>query len=180
SGDGLRDAEVVTLVWHLVLAGQVPTNLLANALHALLTHPDQLAALRADPVLIPGAVEELTRWSAPQLLTIPRYAKENALLGGVAIGAGEPVTAVIVAANRDPRAFPDGDRLDVTRSPGTPHLAYGHGPHFCLGAALARMQVEVVLTALLDRFPGLALAPGGAARLPDPGTWRLAALPVAI
>jgi cytochrome P450 len=180
-GDRLSDAEIVTLVWHLVLAGQVPGNLIANGVEALLTSPGQLAALRADPGLWPGAVEELLRWCGPQLLTIPRYAREDVEVGGVIVRAGEPVTAAMVSANRDPRAFADPDRLDVSRPPGpNPHLEFGHGPHFCLGAALARVETEVALRTLLDRFPDLALGvePDALERAPDGGTWRLASLPV--
>ncbi|MEU7002341.1 cytochrome P450 [Nonomuraea sp. NPDC046570] len=182
-GDRLDDAEMVTLVWNLVLAGQTPTNLIANAVDTLLRDPGQLAALRADPGLLPGAVEELTRWSGPQLMTIPRQAREDVELDGVLIRKGEPVTAVIVSANRDPRAFADPDRLDLTRATGpSSHLGYAHGPHFCLGAALARVQTEVALGALLNRFPDLALAESAqdSARVPDPGTWRLASLPVTL
>ena len=180
--DRLSDAELVTLVWHLVLAGQVPTNLIANAVETLLRHPDQLATLRADTSLMPRAVEELLRWCGPQLLTIPRYAREDVELGGVLIRKGEPVTAAIVSANRDPRAFADPDRLDVTRPAGPRgHLGFAHGPHFCLGAPLARVETEVALTAILRRFPDLAPAsPVAVTRTPDPGTWRLSALPVTV
>ncbi|WP_020672181.1 cytochrome P450 family protein [Amycolatopsis nigrescens] len=182
-GDRLGDDELVTLVWQLVLAGQTPTNLIANAMLTLLSHPAQLAALRADPGLVPGAVEELTRWCGPQLLTIPRFPNEEVEIGGVPIRKGEPVTAAIVSANRDPRVFTDPDRLDVGRGPGTPgHLGYAYGPHFCLAAAFARVQTEVALTALAHRFPELALAvaPAETPRVPDPGTWRVAALPVTL
>lgn len=176
--DRLGDDEVVTLVWHLVLAGQTPTHLIANSVEALLAHPEQLAALRADESLLPGAVEELTRWCGPQLLGVPRFAREDVEIGGVPLGADEPVSAGLVSANRDPRAFPDPDRLDLRRPPNQPaHLGYGHGPHFCLGAVLARVQTEVALAALLRRFPRLALADGGGVqRVPDPGAWRLAGL----
>jgi cytochrome P450 len=182
-GGRLRDTELVTLVWHLVLAGQTPTNLIANAVETLLAHPDQLAALRDDPGRMPGAVEELMRWCGPQLLSIPRYAREDVEIAGVLIRKGEPVTAAIVAANRDPRVFADPERLDLSRAPGTlGHLGFAHGPHFCLGAALARVQTEVALTAMLRRFPELALAvpPEEVGHLPDPGTWRLASLPVTL
>jgi cytochrome P450 len=182
-GDRLTDVEVVGLVWQVVLGGQTPTNLLANGIAALLTHPDQLAALRADRTLLPGAVEELLRWCGPQLLTFPRYAREDAELAGVTIKEGEPVVASVVATNRDPRVFTDADRLDITRRPGTAsHLGFAHGPHFCLGAALARVQTEVALDTLLRRAPDLALAVPATevSYLPDPGTWRLAALPVTL
>ncbi|WP_424533026.1 cytochrome P450 family protein [Sphaerisporangium viridialbum] len=181
-GDRLDDTEMVTLVWHLVLAGQTPTNLIANAVVALLSHPAQLAALRADPGLMPLAVEELVRWCGPTLLSIPRYAREDVELHGTQVRKGEAVTAAVAAANRDPRAFADPGRFDVGRTAGPAgHLGFAHGPHFCLGASLARVQTEVALTALLRRFPGLALAvPPDGLRAPDPGTWRLTALPVTL
>ena len=178
-GDRLTDAELVMLVWQLVVAGQVPINFIGNAVEALLAHPDQLAALRADPGLAARAVDELMRWCGPQLLTIPRHAAQDVELAGVLIGKGEPVTIVIAAANRDPRAFPQPETLDVTRTGSTAHLGFAHGPHFCLGAAFARVQTQVALTRLLHRAPGLALA-GDVERVPDAGTWRLAAVPVAI
>ncbi|GAB3588506.1 cytochrome P450 [Amycolatopsis endophytica] len=179
--DRLSETELVTLVWHLVLAGGTPTNLVANAVETLLAHPGQLAALRTDESLMPGAVEELTRWCGPQLLSLPRYAREDTDIAGTPIGKGEPVTAALAAANRDPRVFTNADHLDLRRPAGRPtHLGYAHGPHFCLGAALARVQTEAALTALLRRFPALALADGGAQRAPDPGTWRLTALVVTV
>ncbi|WP_371785953.1 cytochrome P450 family protein [Streptosporangium subroseum] len=178
----LGDTEMVTLVWNLVLAGQTPTNLIANAVETLLRHPGQLAALREDADLMPRAVEELTRWSGPQLLSIPRHPREDVEMFGALIPKGEPVTASIVSANRDPRAFADPERFDIGRVAGSSgHLGYAHGPHFCLGASLARAQTEVALAALLRRFPDLSLADAQATgRVPDPGTWRLASLPVTL
>ncbi|MQY02676.1 cytochrome P450 family protein [Actinomadura macrotermitis] len=173
---GLSDEDLVTLVWHLVMAGQTPTHLIANAVHALLAHPGQLAALRGHPGLMPGAVEEMIRWCGPVMMTIPRYATEDAELCGTPVRKGEPVTAIVASVNRDPRVFADPERFDVSRAPAS-HLGFAHGPHFCLGASLARVQTEVALAMLLERFPGLALA-GEPERVPDPGTWRLAALPV--
>lgn len=172
------DDELVVLVWHLVLAGQVPGNLIGNAVEALLRHPDQLALLRQDPSLLPRAVEELLRWCTPQLLTVPRFTAEDVEIGGVPIPKGEPVTVSMLSVNRDPDVFPDPDRLDVTRAPGSfGHLAFAHGAHFCLGAAIARVETEVALAALINRFPGLRLA-ADPVRVPDPGTWRLTTLPV--
>ncbi|MEU6430306.1 cytochrome P450 [Microbispora sp. NPDC046973] len=180
-GDRLSDVEIVTMVWHLVIAGQTPTNLIANAVAALLSHPAQLAAVRSDPALMPGAVEELIRWCGPTLLAIPRHARRDVELYGATVPEGAKVTALVAAANRDPRVFDDPDRLDVTRVPGAGHLGFAHGPHFCLGASLARVQTQVALTALLRRFPGMAMAaPPDELRAPDPGTWRLAALPVTL
>ncbi|GAB3826878.1 cytochrome P450 [Dactylosporangium cerinum] len=185
-GGGLTEQELVTLVWHLVLAGQTPTNLIANSVAALLEDPSRAALLRAEPHLLPGAVEELTRWCGPQLLTIPRYVQRPTTLAGITVAPGEPVTVSIVAANRDPRVFPDPERLDLRSTSAGAHLGYAHGPHFCLGAPLARVQTTVALGALLSRFPDLALSDAGALagiaarRVPDPGTWRLAALPVTV
>jgi len=178
-GDRLTDAELVTLVWHLMLAGQTPVNLIANAVEALLTHPDQLALLRVDPALWPGAVEELMRWCSPQLLTTPRFAREDVEIDGVLIKEGERVTAAMVAADRDPRVFDGADRLDVTRS-GPAQLGFSHGPHFCLGASIARVQTEVALSSLFTHFPNLALAADAVPRTPDGGTWRPSALPLTL
>ncbi|MEV4146599.1 cytochrome P450 [Amycolatopsis sp. NPDC049691] len=177
-GDRLTDTELVTLVWHLVLAGQTPVNLIANAVEALLRHPEQLELLRADPGLWPGAVEELMRFCSPQLLTTPRFAREDVEIDGQLIRAGERVTAAMVAADRDPRVFGDADRLDVTRT-GPAQLGFSHGPHFCLGASIARVETEVALSALFGRFPDLALA-GDVPRAPDGGTWRPAKLPLTL
>ena len=179
-GDRLTETELVTLVWHLVLAGQTPANLIANATAALLAHPDQLTAVSRSDDAMPLAVEELTRWCGPTLLSIPRHAREDTELHGTKIREGERVVAAVAAANRDPRVFDDPDRLNVTRSRGAAgHLGFAHGPHFCLGAALARVQTQVALSALLRRFPRLAPA-AEPVRAPDPGTWRLAALPVTL
>ncbi|GAA2112763.1 cytochrome P450 [Actinomadura alba] len=181
-GDRLTDTELVTLVWHLVIAGQTPTNLVANAVAVLLTHSDQLAALRENPGSMRGAVDELIRWCGSALLSVPRYAREDVELCGTPVRKGAAVTAAIAGANRDPRAFTDADRLDVTRASGaTGHLGFSHGPHFCLGASLARVQTEVALTGLLHRFPDLTPAAAlGDLRALDPGTWRLTALPVTL
>lgn len=182
-GDRLTEEELVTLSWLLVIAGQTTINVVANGVDALLSHPDQLAALRADPALAPGAVEELMRWCGPTLMSMPRYPREDLELHGVPVRAGAPVIASVVAANRDPRVYPDPDRLDITRpNAGAGHLAFLHGPHFCLGAALGRVETEIALTSLLQRFPKLAhgVPPRELVRVADPGTWRLDALPVTV
>ncbi|ASO21706.1 cytochrome P450 [Actinoalloteichus hoggarensis] len=179
-GERLDDVELVTLIWNVVLAGQTPTHLIANAVAALFDHPEQLAALRADEALLPGAVEELIRWCGPQLLAIPRQAREDVEIDGTLISKGDRVTAALAAVNRDPAVFVDPHRLDLRRPPGPAgHLGFLHGPHFCLGAAIARVQTQVALGALLRRFPRLAPA-GEPQRVPDPGSWRLAALPVTL
>lgn len=173
---GAEDADIVRLIWHLVIAGQTPTNLIANSVAALLAHPDQLALLRTDPGMMPRAVEELIRFCGSVLLVVPRYARSDTSLCGTRIRAGEMVTASVAAANRDPRVFTSPDLLDVGRAT-VGHLGFAHGPHFCVGASLARVQTEVALTALL-RVSGLGLV--SAERALDPGTWRLESLVVAV
>ena len=174
-GDRLTETELITLVWHLVLAGQTPTNMITNAVPALLDHPDQLTELSNNRAAV---VAELLRWCGPQLLTVPRYAREEVEIEGTRIARGEPVSVAIGAANRDPEVFADPERFDVRRG-GAGHLSFAHGAHFCLGAALAREEIGVAISFLWQRFPRLRLA-GELVRVPDPGTWRVAALPVAL
>jgi len=127
----------------------------ANMVHALLTHPEQLARLRAEPALVPQAVEELLRYIPHRnAVGLSRIALEDVEVGGVLIPAGDPVYVSYLTANRDPEVFADPDRLDLDRAV-NPHLAFGHGPHYCPGPSLARMVSEIILTSLLDRFPGL-------------------------
>ncbi|MEW1629038.1 cytochrome P450 [Streptomyces sp. NPDC089173] len=184
SAERITDTELITMVWHTVFAGQDNlANFIANSVVALLSHPEQLAALRADPGLMPRAVEELMRWRPPLLLTAIRYALEDFELCGAPVRRGDSVVAVIASANRDPRVFADPDTLDITRPAGTAvQFGFGHGPHYCIGATLASVEAEVALGALLDRFPGLALAvpPEEVPRLPNPGSWHLTALPVTL
>jgi len=182
--DRLSDVELVTLVLNLVVAGHETTaHLIANGTAALLTHPDQLTLLRDDPALLPRAVHELMRWCGPALGTRLRYATEDVDFDGTLVRKGEAVLPVLVGANHDPRVYDRPERLDLTRDPDRrreTHVGFGHGPHYCLGAALARQEGEVAFAALLRRFPDLALAvdPGDLVRGPNPGTWQLAALPV--
>jgi cytochrome P450 len=183
-GDRLTDTELVTMVLTLVLAGHETTaHLITGATIALLAHPDQLDRLRREPELWPGAVHELMRWSGPVLVTRLRYAVADLDLDGTRIAAGDAVQAVLVSANFDPREYADPERLDLTRRPsgrGEGHVGFGHGPHYCLGAALARQEAEVALRALFDRFPALALAVDEPAWLPVPGVRRVGELPVTL
>ncbi|MBM7863514.1 cytochrome P450 [Lentzea nigeriaca] len=159
-GDRLTAEELVQLTVLLLGAGYDSTAAhIANSVYTLLKFPDQAALLRADPDLMPSAVEELLRWIPAQEISdiLPRYALEDVELSGGTVLAGEPVLLAKHAANRDPRQFPDPDRFDVTRN-AKGHLTFGHGPHHCIGAQLARMDLQVALTAILDRFPGLRLA----------------------
>ncbi len=155
----LSDEELVFFAVTLLGAGYETTkNEIGNFVYLLLTHPDQWALLCQHPELIKGAIEELLRFTPLATdFTLPRYAKVDIQLGAGTVRAGDPVFAFPPAANRDPRAFPDPDRLDVTR-PVTPHAAFGYGAHHCAGAPLARMELQVALAALLARVPGLRLA----------------------
>jgi cytochrome P450 len=181
-GDRLSEDELVTMVLTLVMAGHETTaHLLGNGLVALLEHPDQLAVLRSDPSLWPGAVHELMRWCSPVQITRIRYATQDVEMGGVVIRAGDPVQAVLLSANHDPREYTDPERLDVTRRPagrGEGHVGFGHGFHYCLGAALARQEGEVALRAVVERFPKLALTSSEHEWVPAPGMRRLARLPL--
>ena len=158
-GDRLTGDEVIQLTLQLLTAGYESTaSQITNFVYALLTHPDQLALLRSRRELVPGAVEELMRW-VPLLVTadtLPRYALQDVPLASGTIPAGDPVLVAKHAANRDPRAYEDPDRIDITRD-AWGQLGFGHGAHHCIGAPLARMDLQVAMTALLDRFPGLHL-----------------------
>ncbi|MEU1338265.1 cytochrome P450 [Streptomyces sp. NPDC005827] len=155
--DRLSEDELMSLVFLILFAGyENIVHLIGNATLALLRNPAQLAALRADPALLGPAVEELARYDGPAPLAIRRFPTEDVTLGGVTVPAGETVLLSLAAAHRDPRRFPDPDRLDLGRD-AAGHLALGHGIHYCLGAPLARLETEIALGALLDRFPGLEL-----------------------
>jgi cytochrome P450 len=161
-GDALTRDEILGMTLLLLGAGyETTSNLIGNGLLALLRHPDQLAALRADPARIGPALEELLRYDGPTKMTpMLRYTLSEVTVGGVTIPAGEPLMISLSAANRDPAQFADPDTLDVSRE-ASGHVAFGHGVHFCLGSALARAEGEAAFTVLLTRFPELALAPEG-------------------
>ena len=157
SGDRLTHGELLTTVTLLFVAGfETTMNLVGNGTLALLRNPDQMARLRHDPALVRPGVEELMRYDGPVHITA-RIATTDVEIGGRAIRPGEQVVVSLAAANRDPEQFPDPDRLDVSRSPNR-HLGLGAGPHFCLGAALARIEAQAAFGALLRRFPHLELA----------------------
>lgn len=155
-GDRLTPDELVSNLILLLIAGHETTmNLIGNGVHALLRHPEQLARLRDDPALAPAAVEELLRYDSPVQLVI-RFTHEELELGGRTIPKGARVMLLLGAANHDPARFADPDGLDLGRDD-RGHLAFGGGPHFCLGNALARLEGEVVIPRLLRRFPDLRL-----------------------
>ncbi|MET9932481.1 MULTISPECIES: cytochrome P450 [unclassified Streptomyces] len=159
TGDRLTELELVDLCVGILVAGHETTaSQIPNFVHALLDHPDQLALLRERPDLIKGAVEELLRFvPLGSGAAFPRYATEDVEVGGTLVRAGEPVLVAIGAANRDALKFTGPGRLDVTRT-GVQHLGFGHGVHHCLGAPLARLELQEAVLALLTRFPGLHLA----------------------
>jgi cytochrome P450 len=158
SGAGLTDTEARSVAFQIIMGGFGTTvNLIGSGTLALLTHPEELARLRADPSLLPAAVEELLRFTNPLNHATDRFTTQDMTVGDVVIAASEWVFMAISSANRDPARFPDPDRLDLSRDT-SGHLAFGHGIHYCLGASLARVEAEVALGALLARFPGLSLA----------------------
>jgi pimeloyl-[acyl-carrier protein] synthase len=156
----LSESELLANLVLLFLAGhETTTNLIGNGLLALLRNPDQLARLRADPVLIETAVDELLRYDGPVNL-LPRVTAQEIEIGGKTVKKGELLHLVVGAAHRDPTVFSDPARLDITRTP-NPHLAFGAGLHYCVGAPLARIEAAVALRALLQAFASIEVAEGG-------------------
>jgi cytochrome P450 len=155
--DALNEDELVSTCVLLLAAGhQTTLHGIGNATLALLRHPHAQDALRADPAGLATAVEELLRYDGP-LQRVWRTARTDLELGGQRIRSGDDVVLVLGAANRDPAVFPEPDRLDIGRRDQR-HLAFGHGAHFCLGAALARLEIRVAVGRLLERLPPLKLA----------------------
>ena len=158
-GRRLSDDEIYPFLLLLLPAGAETTyRSSSNLLFGLLSHQDQLDAVRADRGLVPQAIEEALRWENP-LLTVARTATEEVELGGVHIPAGGFVAVSLGAANRDPERYAEPDAFDIFRS-AAPHMSFGDGAHKCLGMHLARLEMRVLLNAVLDRLPGLRLDPG--------------------
>ena len=157
-GEHLSEDEAASMAFILLFAGfETTINLIGNGSLALLTHPEQRARLLAEPGLLDNAVEELLRYDGPVEFGTWRFTTEPIRVGGVHIPAGEPVLAVLAAADRDPERFPEPDVLDLGRA-ATGHLALGHGIHFCIGAPLARLEGRIGFERLLARYPDLTLA----------------------
>jgi len=159
-GERLSDEEIYSFLRLLLPAGVETTyRSTGNLLFSLLSRPDQLDAVRADRSLIPQAIEETVRYEAP-LLNITRIATRDTVLGGVPIPAGSTLMTMLAAANRDESRWNDPDHYDIFRAV-RPSVAWGQGPHICLGMHLARVEMRVALNLLLDRLPGLRLDPDG-------------------
>jgi cytochrome P450 len=155
--DALSLNELTATIFLMIVAGHDTTvSLIGNSVYLLMTQPDRAAGLRADPTLLPAAIEEFLRLESPVPTANFRAATESLTIGGTQISAGDLVTISLQGANRDHSQFPDPAHLDPTRS--GRHLAFGHGIHFCLGAPLARLEGELAIGTLLKRFPNLRLA----------------------
>ncbi len=157
-GEGVIDNEQVIANALLLLVGgnETTRNVITGGVHALLTHPDQLAWLQEHPERINDAVEECLRWVTP-IVNMNRITTTDVTVRGVTIPAGQQVLMCYISANRDERVFDNADRFDIARSHNN-HVAFGFGPHFCLGSSLARLEIRVMLTALVERLPDLRLA----------------------
>jgi cytochrome P450 len=152
--------EMILQMMVLLSAGhETTTNLISNSLLMLLTHPDALRAVRADPSLIPAAIEETLRAQSPQQM-FQRVSTRDVELGGQRIAKGDRVLVVFASGNRDAKAFGDPDTFDIRRRDESRHLAFGHGIHFCIGAPLARLEGRIALEELMTKLPNLRLADG--------------------
>jgi cytochrome P450 len=171
-GEHLTENEAAAMCFVLLFAGfETTINLIGNGMYALIRHPRQRALLsdairRGDNAVLSTAVEELLRYDGPVEIATWRYATSALTLGGQKIATGDPVLVVLAAADRDPTRFDQPDLLDLTRRD-NPHLGFGHGIHYCIGAPLARLEGQIALTTLLTRLPDLELAAA-----PEDLRWR--------
>ncbi|MER6999053.1 cytochrome P450 [Streptomyces sp. NPDC000410] len=178
----ITESEAVGLALLIQIGGEAVTNNCGNMVYILLTHPEHLARLRADPDLRPSAIDELLRYIPHRsAVGLSRIAMEDLTVAGHDIKAGEAVYVSYLAANRDPDVFPEPEEIVLDRSP-NPHVAFGYGPHYCVGGMLAKLESELLVATLADRFPGLRFAvpveelrwrPGALIRGPEslPVTW---------
>jgi cytochrome P450 len=156
--DRLSEDELSSMVFLLLIAGHETTvNLIGNGSYLLLSHRERWERLRADPALLPAAIEEFLRYESPVETATFRITTEAMEIGGAIVPAGEIVVVSLLSANRDEKRFPDAAELRLDR-PQNPHMAFGHGIHYCLGAPLARLEAKAAFSKLLARFPGLRLA----------------------
>ncbi len=169
AGNQLDENELLGMSIMLLFGGYETTvHLIGSATLALLQNPDQRARFEEDPAVAEPAVEELLRYTSPVEMTLPRMTREDVSIAGVTIPAGEMVAAVLGSANHDETQFREPEKLDLARAPNK-HLGFGHGAHFCLGAALARIEVHIALKTLFRRFPRVRLA-----KAPEALRWRRA------
>ena len=169
-GDITED-EAMALAGPIQIGGEAVTNNTGQMLYVLLTRPALFDRLRDEPEIRPQALDELLRYIPHRnAVGLSRIATEDVVIQGVRIREGDPVYVSYLAANRDPDVFPDPDRIDFERSP-NPHLAFGHGPHYCVGGMLARLEQELLVNTLLDRIPTLRLSVSE-----DEVPWRRGAL----
>ncbi|MGI5484743.1 cytochrome P450 family protein [Streptomyces lavendofoliae] len=158
NGDQLSENELLSLAFLILSAGTDSTqHVISSGILTLLQHPDELEAIRQDPNLIPEAVEELLRYTTPNHTAIRRFPTEDITIAKTSIPAGDTVLLCLASAHRDPLRYPEPDRFDIRRTDKA-HLTLGHGLHYCLGAPLARMQVQVAIATLIQRLPCLELA----------------------
>lgn len=156
----LSTGEMLNILLQLLVAGnETTTNLIASAMLLLLQHPEQMAAVRADPALIPNCIEEALRLESP-VQGLFRMAKVDTEIGGVRIPAGSRVVIMYASGNRDEARFADAERFDICRANAKDHLAFGAGIHYCLGAPLARLEAKIAFETLLSRLHNIRLAPG--------------------
>jgi cytochrome P450 len=175
-GSGLTDAELIAFFALLFPAGAETTrSAIAGAVKAFIDHPEQFDRLVADPSLLPSAIEEIVRWTTPSIYK-RRTASRDVDLAGISVAAGEKVTFWEMSANRDERVFAAPFDFDVGRNP-NPHLGFGWGAHFCLGASLARLEIRVALELLTERYAGFEQA-GATAWMPNNRLLGLKTLPV--
>jgi cytochrome P450 len=158
AGQRLTQDELSSMVVLLLVTGhETVVNMIGNSVVALLQHPDQLAQLLANPAHFDQAIEELLRYDGPVETSTTRWAAEDVVMGGQTIRRGDLVRVVTASANRDPAVFDQPNTLDLTRQ-NNPHIAFGRGVHYCLGAPLARLEGRIALARLFGRFPALRLA----------------------
>lgn len=158
-GDRLTEDDVLAMVFVLFVAGHITTvNLITSGVYALLTNPEQLAALRADPGQIVNAVEEILRFYGPAETSTLRFARDDFEIEGQQIERGSPLLFLLASANHDPQRFADPEAFDISRADANRHIAFGKGIHACLGAPLARLEAQIAIGTLVRRYPDLALA----------------------
>ncbi|MFT4041500.1 MAG: cytochrome P450 [Thermomicrobiales bacterium] len=158
-GDRLTEDDVLAMVFILFVAGHITTvNLITSGVFLLLTHPDQLAKLRAEPGDIVNAVEEILRYYGPAETSTLRFARSDFEIEGQQIERGSPLLFLLASANHDPERFTDPETFDISRADANRHIAFGKGIHACLGAPLARLEAQIAIGTLVRRYPDLALA----------------------